>query len=182
MAVALRLADTTEFARRLDELTDIYADAMRPPPELLPGRTGIMRSHSVCPDFKCLLAEEDDRVVAFTYGFHGEQGQRWHDVVYRAVAERSGRRSAEVWLGDVIELAEIHVRPGYQGKGLGRRLIRGLCEGRSERTIALSTHDADTAARHVYRSMGFTDLLTGFSFPGGDELFVIAAARLPFTK
>jgi GNAT superfamily N-acetyltransferase len=182
MSVALRLADSLEFVGRVYELTGIYAAAMRAPDKHLPGRVSIMRGHSAYPGFKCLLAEDGGRVVAFAYGFHGEWGQRWHDVVYQGISEQAGRRTAELWLGDVFELAEIHVLPEYQGQGLGKALIRTLCDGRDERAVALSTHDADTAARHVYRSMGFKDLLTGFSFPGSDEIFVIAAARLPFSE
>ncbi|GAA3195556.1 GNAT family N-acetyltransferase [Nonomuraea roseoviolacea] len=121
------------------------------------------------------------KVVGFAYGFHGAPGQWWHDVVYRALEDRSGPRVADAWLGDAFELAEIHVHPDYQGKGIGRAMITTLCAGRAERSAVLSTHDRPTAARHLYRSMGFTDLLSRFVFPGGHEEYAIAGRPLPLS-
>ncbi|NUW31321.1 GNAT family N-acetyltransferase [Nonomuraea sp. SMC257] len=121
------------------------------------------------------------KVVGFAYGFHGAPGQWWHDVVYRALEDRSGPRVADAWLGDAFELAEIHVHPDHQGKGIGRAMITTLCAGRAERSAVLSTHDRPTAARHLYRSMGFTDLLSRFVFPGGHEEYAIAGRPLPLS-
>ncbi|WP_246149106.1 GNAT family N-acetyltransferase [Nonomuraea turkmeniaca] len=121
----------------------------------------------------------ETRIVGFAYGFRGAPGQWWHDVVLRALAEQSGREVANAWLGYAFELAEIHVHPDYQGKGVGRAMIRTLCAGRRERTAVLSTHDQPTAARHLYASLGFTDLLTRFIFPGGYEEYAIAGRPLP---
>ncbi|MFC7587532.1 GNAT family N-acetyltransferase [Nonomuraea antimicrobica] len=118
-------------------------------------------------------------IVGFAYGFQGAPGQWWHDVVLRGLAERLGPEAANAWMGHAFELAEIHVHPDYQGKGIGRAMIRTLCAGRRERSAILSTHDQPTAARHLYASMGFTDLLTAFVFPGGHEEYAIAGRPLP---
>ncbi|WP_223167344.1 GNAT family N-acetyltransferase [Nonomuraea sp. SYSU D8015] len=149
-----------------------------------------MRNHATYPFFQCYFAElrdsspapgvsEKPQIVGFAYGFHGAPGQWWHDVVLRALAEQSGREVANAWLGNAFELAEIHVHPDYQSKGIGRAMIRTLCAGRRERTAVLSTHDRPTAARRLYASMGFRDLLTRFVFPGGFEEYVIAGRPLP---
>ncbi|WP_113703481.1 GNAT family N-acetyltransferase [Nonomuraea lactucae] len=119
------------------------------------------------------------RPVGFAYGFRGAPGQWWHDVVFRALEERAGREAARAWLDHAFELAEIHVHPDYQGKGIGRAMIRTLCAGRRERSAVLSTHDSPTAARHLYASMGFGDLLTRFVFPGGYEEYAIVGRALP---
>ncbi|MFC7107341.1 GNAT family N-acetyltransferase [Nonomuraea rubra] len=84
-------------------------------------------------------------------------------------------------MGHAFELAEIHVHPDYQSKGVGRAMITTLCAGRRERSAVLSTHDQPTAARHLYASMGFSDLLTRFIFPGGSEEYAIAGRPLPLT-
>ncbi|MEV0584747.1 GNAT family N-acetyltransferase [Nonomuraea sp. NPDC050310] len=177
--IELRDAGPAEFARRLDEVVGVYAAAMRPPGEQLPGRTAIMRSHTAYPAFRGLLAELHGTCVGFAYGFHGASGQWWHDVVYRALSDDRGELVADAWLGDAFELAEIHVHPDWQGKGVGRALLTRLCEGRRERSVVLSTHDQPTIARRLYRDLGFDDLLSGFVFPGGWELYAIAGARLP---
>ncbi|MFI6477965.1 GNAT family N-acetyltransferase [Nonomuraea sp. NPDC050663] len=177
--IELRGAEAAEFDTRLDEVIDVYAQAMRAPVEQLPGRKSIMRSHGSYPAFQCLFAELYGRTVGFAYGFHGAHGQWWHDVVHRALAEQQGREAADAWLGNAFELAEIHVHPDYQGKGVGRALITTLCAGRQERSVVLSTHDQPTIARHLYRKLGFVDLLSPFVFPGGHELYAIAGTTLP---
>ncbi|WP_232326324.1 GNAT family N-acetyltransferase [Microbispora sp. ATCC PTA-5024] len=176
--IQLRRVGPDTFITVIDTVLDIYTEAMRPPTDQLTGRLAIMRNHATYPDFVCLLAESPD-IVGFAYGFHGAPGQWWHDVVRRALQDQAGTRAAQRWFGDALEIAEVHVRPDYQGKGIGRSLIHAICEGRPERTAVLSTHDAPTAARHLYGDVGFVDLLTRFVFPGGYENYVIAGVPLP---
>ncbi|HZC39216.1 MAG TPA: GNAT family N-acetyltransferase, partial [Streptosporangiaceae bacterium] len=106
-------------------------------------------------------------VIAFAYGFHGERGQWWHDLVHGALAAAHDPAEADRWMADSFEIAEVHVRPDHQGHGIGRRLMLWLTDGRPEQTAVLSTPDADTRARRLYQRLGFSDLLTAFSFPGG---------------
>ncbi|TDD54254.1 GNAT family N-acetyltransferase [Nonomuraea terrae] len=189
--IEFRGAGPEEFAERLETVIGIYAAAMRPPAEQIAGRMSIMRNHGTYPRFQCYFAElresstdwpaPEPTVVGFAYGFRGEPGQWWHDVVHRGLVDKMGREAADAWLGYAFELAEIHVHPDYQGKGIGRAMIRTLCAGRPERSAVLSTHDQPTAARHLYASMGFTDLLTKFVFPGGHEEYVIAGRPLPLS-
>jgi ribosomal protein S18 acetylase RimI-like enzyme len=179
--IELRRVGPDQFIEVLDTVLAIYTAAMRPPSDQLSGRLAIMRNHATYPDFSCWLAEAPE-IVGFTYGFHGTPGQWWHDVVRRALQDQAGPRVSEEWFGDALEIAEIHVLPDYQSKGIGRRMINSICAGRPERTAVLSTHDAPTAARHLYRSVGFTDLMTEFVFPGGYENYVIAGTKLPLAQ
>jgi ribosomal protein S18 acetylase RimI-like enzyme len=82
-------------------------------------------------------------------------------------------------MADSFEVGELHVHPDYQGRGIGRELLLSLADGRPERTAVLSTRDAESRARRLYRSVGFADLLTGFRFPGGGEPYAIMGAPLP---
>jgi GNAT superfamily N-acetyltransferase len=130
-------------------------------------------------------------LAGFTYGFCGAPGQWWHDTVAAALAvtfasARSRASSAYpapeggvAWLDDSFEVAELHVLPAYQGMGIGRELLLRLTSGRPERTAVLSTADADSRARRLYRGVGFTDLLTGFRFSGGEPPYAVMGARLP---
>ncbi|GII76121.1 acetyltransferase [Sphaerisporangium rufum] len=178
--IDLRRAGPGEFIAALPAVLDVYTAAMRPPADQLSGRQGIMRNHATFPGFTCLLARTaQGATVGFGYAFHGAAGQWWHDVVRQALAERAGPGSASGWLDDALEIAELHVHPDHQGRGIGRRLVRGLCEGRPERSAVLSTHDRPTAARHLYRRLGFVDLLTMFVFPGGYEHYAIVGVPLP---
>jgi GNAT superfamily N-acetyltransferase len=182
----LREIGVQAFRKRLTAFLDVYAAAMAPPADQLPGRHSIMHRHSTYPGFRAFVAERPRRltrtreVVGFVYGFHGVAGQWWHDVVYDALSDLSGEQSAEQWLADPFEVAELHVHPRHQSHGLGRALLTQICAGRRERTVVLSTLDRpDTKARHLYRSVGMIDLLADFEFPGGGPPYAVMAAALP---
>jgi GNAT superfamily N-acetyltransferase len=171
-----------EFVGRLDQMITVYAAAMRPPAEMLPGRRSIMAGHAAHPGFRALLATEDGSgaPAGFGYGFHGAPGQWWHDTVARGVAAAHGTAAAASWLDDSFEVAELHVAPDHQGHGVGAGLLLQLASGRPERTALLSTRDANSPARRLYRGVGFSDLLTGFAFfPGSEPPYAVMGAELP---
>ena len=168
------VVDAAEFAANIPTTAHVYGEAMRRPPELVVQRREIMSSHVVRPGFVGVLARNDDtEIVGFGYGYHGRAGDWWHDVVAKAL----GRRAAREWLSDSFELAELHVLPDWQGKGIGRRIIETVLSKATGDTAVLSTHDRESPARALYRSLGFEDLLTGFVFPGSNEVYVVMGRR-----
>jgi ribosomal protein S18 acetylase RimI-like enzyme len=186
----LRELDAGEFLANLQACTSVYAAAMGPPEYQLPGRLSIMERHAGYSAFRAIAAvsgpwdgqagaDEPGSLIGFAYGFHGEGGQWWHDLVSQAVARAMGRQAAEDWLADSFEIAEVHVLPAHQGQGTGLAMMRRLTAGRPERAAVLSTMDADTRARRLYRGLGFSDLLAGFAFAGTDEPYAIMGAPLP---
>ncbi len=238
--LTLRELDRNEFLANLGACAGVYAAAMNPPAEQLPGRYIIMERHSGYAAFRAIAAimlpdvgeaaestatggqatgstapggqatgstapggqargstapggqargstapggettqGARSLLVGFAYGFHGSGGQWWHDVVRRAATSTLGARTADDWFGDSLEIAEVHVLPGYQGRGTGRAMMQRLTAGRPERSAVLSTMDANTRARRLYRGLGFTDLLTGFEFPGTELPYAIMGAPLP---
>jgi ribosomal protein S18 acetylase RimI-like enzyme len=189
MRVTYRELGPREFRTAIRALVGVYAAAMNPPDRTLSGREAIMDRHAASPGFRGLSAHVDGRLAGFTYGFHGESGQWWHDMVAAALATRSGARisAAEyagtdapgAWLDDSFEIAELHVLPPWQGRGIGRSLLLSLASGRRERTAVLSTADAPTRARRLYRGLGFTDLLTDFRFSGSEPPYAVMGALLP---
>jgi len=184
MRRALSVSELTagEFAARLDQMITVYAAAMRPPAEMLAGRRSIMAGHAAHPGFRALLATEDGsgEPVGFGYGFRGAAGQWWHDTVARALTSSYGAAAAVAWLEDSFEVAELHVAPEHQGHGVGAGLLLRLTSDRPERTALLSTRDADSPARRLYRGVGFRDLLTGFAFfPGSEPPYAVMGAELP---
>jgi ribosomal protein S18 acetylase RimI-like enzyme len=199
-----RELSTAGFVAEIDRLTAIYGAAMRADAAQLPGRRTIMERHTQHADFRAIVvtanagvgtanagvgtanagvgtanAGGDSQIIGFGYGFRGAGGQWWHDVVRLAMTAQIGATVAAAWLDSSMEIAELHVHPDFQRRGIGRRLLLGLTAGRPEHTAALSTQDDNWPARLLYRSVGFTDMLTGFSFPGGGPPYTIMAAVLP---
>jgi ribosomal protein S18 acetylase RimI-like enzyme len=178
---SLRDLSRPEFLAMLSDLTGIYAAAMGAAPAELPGRRAIMERHTGNPRFRAVgaTAGGPDHVVAFAYGFRGAPGQWWHDVVRAGLTAKAGATAATTWLDNVMEIAEVHVHPDYQARGIGRRMLLSLTGDRDEQVALLSTRDAPTRARRLYRSLGFADLLTQFEFPGGGPPYVVMGALLP---
>lgn len=177
----LRELNARQFVAELGALTAIYALAMDAPPAQLHSRRATMERHAGYPAFRALIAVPDVAAppIGFAYGFHGAVGQWWHDVVLDTITTERGDEDAQYWLGDSFEIAEVHVHPAHQGKGIGRAMVHALVAGRLERAALLSTPEGHTRARRLYRSLGFTDLVPGFSFPGSGPAYAIMGAALP---
>jgi ribosomal protein S18 acetylase RimI-like enzyme len=171
------------FLSTIDQCVAIYGAAMGGGQDELPARRVIMERHAVSRRFRALVATTAPagQIVAFSYAFRGDPGQWWYDVVHAGISAQWGPPAAADWLGDTVEIAEVHVHPDFQARGIGRRMVLGLAAGRAERTAVLSTRDAPTPARKLYRSLGFADLLTDFVFPGGGPPHAVMGAVLPLT-
>lgn len=188
MATATTLSDLGpgEFLGQIEVLLAIYADAMDADPAVLPGRRELMRRHAGYPQFKAVQAHAvghglhgEATVTGFSYGFHGQPGQWWYEAVSAALSRAIGPALSADWLADCMEIAEVHVRKDQQRQGIGTRMLTALTCGRPERTALLSTPDRESTARRLYRRMGFADLLTGYSFPGGSPPYAVMGAVLP---
>ncbi len=170
------------FSHALPALLEIYTAAMDPPRNQLGGRHTIMEQHAHNPRFTSVVALDSGSAVGFGYGFHGQDGQWWHDVVTEGLRVRAPGAHRR-WFANAFEIAELHVVPQWQGNGIGRRLLRRLTAARSERTAVLSTYTGPTAAHGLYRSSGFTEVLSEFYFPGSPEQpYTVMAARLPLRE
>jgi ribosomal protein S18 acetylase RimI-like enzyme len=180
-AVSVTELGRPAFIANIDPQLNIYAAAMGANPDEVPGRRSIMERHAGSPGLRSLVAVDEDsgRIVGFAYGFRGGPGQWWHDVVWSGIVATAGQASAEAWLANALEVAEVHVLPEFQRRGIGRQMLLMLTANRTERTALLSTRDAKTPARHLYRQLGFTDLLTAFQFPGGGPPYAVMGAPLP---
>lgn len=183
MQEAISIAELSPqgFLDSIGQFVAIYGAAMGAGRDELPSRRAIMQRHAVNIGFRALAVTSASagRIVAFSYAFRGMPGQWWHDVVRAGISAQRGLPAARDWLDDVLEIAEVHVHPDFQARGIGRRMVLGLAADRAERTAVLSTRDALTPARRLYRSLGFGDLLTDFVFPGGGPPYAVMGAVLP---
>jgi ribosomal protein S18 acetylase RimI-like enzyme len=170
-----------DLLRHLDEVIAVYGEAMRYGAELLETRKSYVATHARRPGFRAVASLDDaDALLGFGYGYRSGPGQWWHDQVAGALS----RDEQRTWLADCFELVELHVRPAAQGRGIGARQLSELVAGAAERTVLLSTPEADehsSRAWRLYRRFGFVDVLREFHFPGDERPFAVLGRRLPLS-
>jgi ribosomal protein S18 acetylase RimI-like enzyme len=164
-----------------DQLVAVYQAAMGAPPfhetEVETGWFAEELADELGePGFHCWVASEDDRVVGFAYGYETREipAEGWYGLVREAV----GPAAAEQWLAGQFSVVWIAVHPDRRGRGIGRALLERLLAGAGTDRAWLITHDLDTPAQALYRSLGFQHLGRG---PLGwhDADRVVLGANLP---
>jgi ribosomal protein S18 acetylase RimI-like enzyme len=83
-------------------------------------------------------------------------------------AAAAGAIACRMFEPGVAEMKRLYVRPGYRGSGLGRELANELIEdarGRGYRTIMLDTLQSMSAARTLYRDLGFVPVEPYYANP-----------------
>ncbi len=167
--------DRHELARRRDDLLDVYAEAMDVSAEAARSRRSIITTHLDRSSLRASAAIDDDgTLVGVAYGYVGAPGQWWHDQVRSALTDSV----AGSWLAGAFEVCELHVRPPFQGRGLGRALLDLLLAGPPAPTAVLTTPDKETRARSFYRADGWVDLVRGLMFPGDPRAFAVLGKKL----
>lgn len=164
-----------DLLRRIHDAMAIYAEAMAYPAETGRAHASFTASHASRRGFRAVAALADDALTGFGYGYTSVPGQWWHDQVRSAIPDP--QRAS--WLTDCFELCELHVAPGWQGQGIGRRLLTALAADVPERRMLLSTPEGPTRARRLYRSVGFVELAGNHFFPGDGRPFAILGVELP---
>jgi ribosomal protein S18 acetylase RimI-like enzyme len=171
----LVLLDSASFAPYVDASVEVYVAAMSKQRDVVPARRSITSRHLSHPGLRAVVARNDDGLLGFCYGYYGEPGQWWHD----AVAEKLDGEQRRLWLSSAFEIAELHVLPTYQHQGIGRSLLYIACADVDRATVVLSAIDEETPARQLYRSIGFQDIVTGFTFAGSSERYAVMGRALP---
>lgn len=175
MSLRFEHHDAAGFAPWVEAAVDIYVTALGRPVEVTAPRRVSTREHLAEPGFRAVIVLDGAELVGFAYGYHDVPGQWWHDVVVEALPLGVGLR----WLARAFQVTEIHLLSSHQGQGTGRRLLHELVHAVDRDTVVLSAYDEPTRALALYRSLGFTPLLTRFRFPGNVELYQVLARDLP---
>ncbi len=180
--VAVSLIAAPDLADLGEQMVEVYRAAFASPP-YCEGEAEVRRfveetlpRHVQRAGFRCCVARDQANglVVGFAYGYTGQAGQWWHDIVARALDQVTTDR----WLPGSFEFVELAVTPAAQGRGIGGRLHDALLEGLPHRTALLSTRRAGTPALRLYRRRGWVPVLENFVFPGGAEPYVILGLDL----
>lgn len=176
-----------EFSQLTPQLVDIYLTAMGYPDSMRKPRVSAWRRDMFFPGFKALIAiddaGEDEDIVGVAYGFQGNPHCWWDKQLRRGLEESNGTVDLnDPLVTDYFEVAEIHVLPHVQKRGIGRALLTELLSGVNARHALLSTPEVENEKNQafaLYRSMGFTDVLRDFFYAGDERPFAILGRRLP---
>jgi GNAT superfamily N-acetyltransferase len=166
--------DRAELSARVDDVLDVYAEAMDVPRAAARSRRAVVAGHLDRAGLRVVAALADDRLVGIGYGYRGAPGQWWHDQVRAAMDESLTAH----WLANPFEVCELHVRPELHGTGVGRDVLRALLSQTGASTAVLTTPDLDTRARRFYRKGGWVDLVRGLAFPGDPRAFAVLGLQL----
>jgi ribosomal protein S18 acetylase RimI-like enzyme len=158
VSIVIQAVDAAGVGSLSGQLVEVYSAAFGEPPYNEPPAAGerfadSLRVHSRRRGFAMRVAEDSGgEVVGFAYGYRAAPGQWWHDRVAGSLDPRAAAR----WLTGAFELVELAVRPDDQRRGLGGALHDALIDSAPDHSTAvLSTLDADTPARRLYRRRGW---------------------------
>ena len=183
VSVEIRRLSAGEYSMLVPTLVDIYMAAMEYDPAIREQRVRIWRSEVSWPGFTAIAAIEGGDVIGVAYGFIGSRERWWDRQLMRSMEENGGitPRRREI-LNSYFEVAEIHVLPGHQGRGIGAKLLTELLKLAPAEWALLSTPEIDGEANGafgLYRKYGFEDLARNFMYPGDPRPFAILGRRLP---
>jgi ribosomal protein S18 acetylase RimI-like enzyme len=116
----LTRAEVRELLARPEELVAVWPDATGDRLDVIVPR------HLEREGFRFVAEhDEDGRLAGLAYGYRGEAGQWWHDLVAEAMDEQARAH----WLAPGhFELVELAVRPDLHRRGIGGRLHDALLE------------------------------------------------------
>jgi ribosomal protein S18 acetylase RimI-like enzyme len=143
---------------RRDELVALWPD--------IPGTPlhEIIGMHLERAGFRFVAAEDEHgRLSGIAYGYHGEPGQWWHDMVAGELTADQRR----TWLSSGhFELVELAVRPDLRGQGLGGRLLDAVLAGEAGPAL-LSTQVDNERALALYRGRNWETVVPSIAFEWG---------------
>jgi ribosomal protein S18 acetylase RimI-like enzyme len=136
----------------------------------------ILPRHARRTAFSFLAARgEDGALAGFAYGYEGQPGEWWHDLVAAALIPEQRVE----WLAPGhFEFVELQVAPELEGQGIGSRLHDALLAEARGSTAVLSTECTNERARGFYIRRGWETLLDEIAFGEGYPPFVVLGKRL----
>lgn len=171
-----------DILRERSKLRTIYLEAFATPPYRRDEEAAwawsdeTLLMHLYRPGFRFIAArsDEDGTIQGFAYGYTGQDGQWWHDIVARALGPTMTKR----WMQGNFELVELAVAPSAQGQGIGSRLHDRLMADLPQATALLSTALMETPALRLYRNRGWEQLVHELIFPGNALPYTILGLDL----
>ncbi|MDT9690976.1 GNAT family N-acetyltransferase [Streptomyces sp. P9(2023)] len=168
-----------DLAARVDDALAVQAIAFGLSEDEVVVRHHIMLRHLQNPGARAYGATTGSRrLVGFVYGMPNDRTHWWSTVV-QPYLRATGN---DTWLDDSFVITELHVHPGYQGRGVGRALITTITDQSKLPRSILSAIDTESPARGLYRSLGYVDLARQVHFPSAPRPYAVMGAPLPLPR
>ena len=151
---SIRVVDRDEAELYQPGVLGVWEQAFGPVEDAPEWSESIWDRHRFRADYRLAVAEEVGDVVGFAWGYTGELGQYWPDLVgTRLGALASG------WVGGHFEFVELAVAPRAQRRGLGGRLHDALVAGvPHDRALLGTSADPTDPAVALYRRRGWRQI------------------------
>ncbi|MCK8680382.1 MULTISPECIES: GNAT family N-acetyltransferase [Streptomyces] len=173
------VVEPVDLTPRVDDALAVQALAFGLTEDEVAVRRHIVQRHLLNPGARAYGAlTPTGRLVGFVYGMPNDRAHWWSTVVEPYL--RAG--GADGWLDDVFVITELHVLPGFQGRGLGRGLITAITDTAGQPRSILSAIDIESPARRLYRSLGYADLARRVQFPSAGRPYAVMGAELPLLR
>jgi ribosomal protein S18 acetylase RimI-like enzyme len=144
----------TAAATLADRLWPVYDEVFGDFDDFSTWRDDMFARHATRNGYRLVVATEGPAIAGFSWGYVGERGQYWSDLV----ADALPGSVADEWVGGHFEFVELAVAPKYRRRGLGRRLHNALLDGISQRALLSTTDDPADAAVQLYLGSGWRKL------------------------
>ncbi len=163
-----------------EDLARVYREAFAEPPynegeaEADQAMQSLLSQHARRDGFRLFVAREGSQIVGFSYGYRGQPGQWWHDLVSKKLSPQDRQK----WLSNCFEFVELAVLPSFQDREIGGKLHDALLAGLPYRTAVLSTYSGENRARHLFHNRGWKTLVEDLTLPGSHVPMVVFGLEL----
>jgi ribosomal protein S18 acetylase RimI-like enzyme len=117
-------------------------------------RHDLFLRHVARTGYRLAVGLDGNIVAGFAWGYVGERGQYWTDLVCDVLPPDVSNE----WAGGHFEFVELAVLPGYRRQGLGLRLHDTLLTGVTQRCLLSTADDLADPAVRLYLRQGWQKL------------------------
>jgi ribosomal protein S18 acetylase RimI-like enzyme len=163
--VDLRLYEAPVADGLADRIWPCYQAVFGDFDDLETWRRDLFGRHAARAGYRLAVATHGSTTAGFAWGYIGERGQYWTDLVYDVLPTAI---TAD-WVGGHFEFVELAVLAGYRRQGIGSRLHDMLLTEVHHKCLLSTADDPDDPAVRLYRRHGWQrlgELSPGFQVMG----------------